>query len=178
VRAPVDLDEFAEAGPAFANLENLLDPPSLGPPQPQPDLDLPDRFFRNPDALDLADPGSQSGGSRRNGRSASATLFRSPRPSPYRACCSTAVPAGARPRSPRPRFDSRKPTASPAERQRPEAPPRALVAARPASHAPRRQAVPAPPRSAPKHPRSNRPPSASTKGDISTLLKRDIPTLP
>ena len=53
VRAAVDLNELAEARPALANLENLLGPPSLGPPEPRPDLDLPDRLFRHRDALDL-----------------------------------------------------------------------------------------------------------------------------
>jgi hypothetical protein len=55
VRAPVDLNEFAEARPAFANLENLLGPPSLRSPEPQPNLDLADRLFRHPDALDRAE---------------------------------------------------------------------------------------------------------------------------
>ena len=45
VRAPVDLDEFAKARPAFANLEDLLGAPPPGPPEPQPDLDLPDRLL-------------------------------------------------------------------------------------------------------------------------------------
>src|SRR5271166_1536995 len=54
VRAPVDLNELAEARPAFANLENLLGAQSLGPPEPQPDLDLADRLSRHRDALDLA----------------------------------------------------------------------------------------------------------------------------
>ena len=54
VRAPVDLDEFAKARPAFANLEDLLGAPPLGPPQPKPNLNLPDRLLRHPDALDLA----------------------------------------------------------------------------------------------------------------------------
>ena len=53
MRAPVDLNEFAEAPPPLANLENLPGPPALGPPQPQPDLDLADRLFRHRDALDL-----------------------------------------------------------------------------------------------------------------------------
>ncbi len=56
VRAPVDLNEFAKAGSALANLENLLDASSPGSPQPQPDLDLTDRLFRHRDALDLANP--------------------------------------------------------------------------------------------------------------------------
>ena len=38
VRAPVDLNELAEARPAFANLENLLGAPSLGPPEPRSPL--------------------------------------------------------------------------------------------------------------------------------------------
>src|SRR5271166_3227708 len=40
--------------PAFANLENLLGAPSLGPPEPQLDLNLADRLSRHRDALDLA----------------------------------------------------------------------------------------------------------------------------
>src|SRR5271166_4696591 len=178
VRAPVDLNEFAEARPAFANLKDLLDPPSPGPPQPQPDLDLTDRLFRHRDALDLANPRIKSGGSRRNRRSASATPLRSPPPSPHRAGCSTAVGAGATPRSPRPRDDSREPTASPAGPRFPKAPQREPVAALHASHAAIRPTAPAPPRSSPKRPRSKRPPPAAAKGDISTLLKGDISTLP
>ena len=54
VRAPIDLDGFAKARPAFANLEDLLGAPPPGPPEPQPDLDPPDRLLRHPDALDLA----------------------------------------------------------------------------------------------------------------------------
>src|SRR5271166_4173272 len=59
VRAPVDLNELAEARPAFANLENLLDASSLGPPEPQPDLA--DRLSRHRDALDLAKLLARSG---------------------------------------------------------------------------------------------------------------------
>jgi hypothetical protein len=53
VRAPVDLDEFAKARQAFANLKDLLGAPLPGPPQPEPNLDLPHRLLRYPDALNL-----------------------------------------------------------------------------------------------------------------------------
>jgi hypothetical protein len=103
VRAPVNLDEFAEARAPFANLENLLGPPSLGPPQPQPDPDLADRLFRHRDAVDLA---KLLAGLRRAkiGAARPQAPLRSPRPSPNRPVVRRpSSPARAKLASPSPR---------------------------------------------------------------------------
>ena len=158
-----------------SNLENLLGAPSLRPPEPQPDLDLADRLSRHRDALDLAKLLARQ-------RRSEIGVARPQTPHDRRDLrriepVFEGFPRRREPRSPRLRNDSCEPAASLAERRRPKLRGTCLSQLAP-HHSRKTSSRSRPPRSTPKRPRSNRPPSASAKGDISTLLKGDIPTWP